>query len=245
MGGNVAHRALLPGGIRYTKCPPRRYRDLKISGLDLADTMTIRQKVPMSIVQLPPVIFESPPFFSSHWLGRHPHDRLPRVVECFGPSIRDDHAAAHGAVLGLKWAMSGKSPTLSRVSAEFDGQRLVLYSKGRELMRTDLLPLALATVLQWRAEVLLVWVDVPLQDPRTEISQVGLQHVWTGIAPVDGGEPCDLAPPHEVLAAGSWGASSATSEGLTAGPTATTVWPSSGRWAQPHTSRAAPARRPA
>ncbi len=177
----------------------------------------------MSIAQLPPVIFESPAFFSSHWLGCHPYDRLPRVVECFGPSIHDDHAAVHATVLGLKSVMSGRSPTLSRVSAEFDGERLVLYSKGRKLMRTDPLPPALATVLQWRAEVLLVWVGVPLQDPRTEISLVGLQHVWTGIAPVDGGTPGGQAPLQEVLAAGSWGTSSATDKGLAARPTTTTV----------------------
>lgn len=180
----------------------------------------------MSRVKSQPVVFDSPPLFSSHWLGRHPHDRLPRVVQCLGPSIRDDHAAKHATVLGLKSAIIGKPPTLSRVSAEFDGERLVLCSKGREFMRTDLLPLALATVIQWRAEVLLVWVDVPLRDPRAEISRVGLQHVWTGIAPVDGGDPCDRARLRELLAAEPWGRYREVDEVSAAGPTSTsTQWP--------------------
>ncbi len=174
----------------------------------------------MSRAQSLPAIFDSPPLFSSHWLGRHPHDLLPRVIECLGPSLRDDHAAEHAAVLGLKSAISGRPETLSRVSAEFDSGRLVLFSKGRELARTGLLPSALSTVIQWRAEVLLVWVDVPLKDPRTDISRVGLQHVWTGIAPVDGEELCDHALLHEVLAAGSWGPSREASDGLAAGPPA-------------------------
>jgi hypothetical protein len=177
----------------------------------------------MSRVKSQPAVFDSPPLFSTHWLGRHPHDRLPRVVECLGPSVRDDHAPSHATVLGLKPAIIGKPPALSRVSAEFDGERLVLTSRGREFMRTDLLPLALATVIQWRAEVLLVWVDVPLQDPRTEISRVGLQHVWTGIAPVDGGDPWDHALLNEVLAAGQWGPAREAVDGLANGPRATTT----------------------
>jgi hypothetical protein len=30
-------------------------------------------------------------------------------------------------------------------------------------------------------------VDVPLQDPLTELPTVGIEHVWTGLAPVRGG----------------------------------------------------------
>ena len=175
----------------------------------------------MSRAQSPPVVFESPPFFSSQWLGRHPEDHLPRVVACLGPSIHDDHAAGHANVLGLRSAITGKPPTLSKVSAEFDGERLVLYSRGRELTRTAPLPLALATVLQWRAEILLVWVDVPLRHPRTEISLVGLQHVWTGIVPVDGEDAHDDAQLQQFLAAGSWGASSHADKGVAAGVTQT------------------------
>lgn len=161
----------------------------------------------MLTVQLSPAVFESPPLFSAHWLGRDPRDRLPRVVQCLGPSVHDDHAAAQATVLGLKSITCAKSPTLSRVSAEFDGSDLVLYARGRQFLRTGPLPIAVATVLQWRAEVLVVWVDIPLQDPRNQISMVGLHHVWTGIAPVDGGDPVvhgalleglGETPPHTV-----------------------------------------------
>jgi len=161
----------------------------------------------MLTVQLSPAVFDSPPLFSAHWLGRDPRDRLPRVVQCLGPSVHDDHSAAQATVLGLKSIKSAKSPALSRVSAEFDGSDLLLYARGRQFLRTGPLPIAVATVLQWRAEVLVVWVDIPLQDPRTQISMVGLHHVWTGIAPVDGGDPVvhgslleglGEAPPHTV-----------------------------------------------
>jgi hypothetical protein len=40
------------------------------------------------------------------------------------------------------------------------------------------------SLLQGCPEVLLVWVDVPLNDPRKELSTVGLEHVWTGLAEV-------------------------------------------------------------
>ncbi|HEY3339013.1 MAG TPA: hypothetical protein VGK18_10960 [Propionicimonas sp.] len=166
----------------------------------------------MNTMKLPPAIFESPPLFFAHWLGRHPSDDLPQVIVCLGPSVRDSNAAGHASVLGLKQAMPGKPSTLSRVYAELDGQRLVLYSRGREFLRTGILTITLATVLQWRAEVLLAWVDVPLKDPRTQIPLVGVQHVWTGIAPVDGCDPNILAPQQEELADGVWRASSATEE---------------------------------
>jgi hypothetical protein len=157
----------------------------------------------MSVLRLSPVLAQSPPLFSYHWLGRHPQDHLPRVVHCFGPSARDDHAAEYASLLGLKAAISRKSPTLSKVYAELDGQRLVLYSRGRELMRTDSLPLALAAVLRSRAEMLLVWVDFPLRDPRTELTRVGFQHVWTGIAPVDGRDPAEAAQVPQLHSAGA------------------------------------------
>lgn len=155
----------------------------------------------MSVLRLPPVLVQSPPLFSYHWLGRHPQDHLPRVVHCFGPAARDDNAAAYATTLGLKAAMSRKSPTLSKVYAELDGQRLVLYSRGRELMRTDSLSPRLATVLRSRAEMLLIWVDLPLRDPRTELSRVGFQHVWTGIAPVDARDPVEEAQARQLHSA--------------------------------------------
>jgi hypothetical protein len=35
---------------------------------------------------------------------------------------------------------------------------------------------------------LLVWVDVPLRNPHIELARVGMQHVWTGLATVRGGD---------------------------------------------------------
>lgn len=137
-------------------------------------------------IQLPPAIFRSPPLFSAHWLGRHPLDGRPRVIECVGPSTRDANSAVHASVLGLKPASGGRPPSLSRVSAEFDGQGLVLFSRGQAFLRTGPLPAALAAALRWRAELLLAWVDIPLLNPRAQISMVGVHHVWTGIVPVDG-----------------------------------------------------------
>jgi hypothetical protein len=77
---------------------------------------------------------------------------------------------------------------LTSVVGELEDGCLVLCSGGHELLRTDPLPRALMTVLRWRPEVLLVWVDVPLQHPHIELATVGMQHVWTGLATVRGGD---------------------------------------------------------
>ncbi len=167
----------------------------------------------MNTMKNPPQIFESPPLFVAHWLGRHPKDDLPQVIVCLGPSSRDKKAAGHASVLGLRQAIPGKPSTLSRVYAELDDQSLVLYSRGREFLRTGTLTITIRTVIQWRAEVLLAWVDVPLKNARSQIRLLGVQHVWTGIAPVDGCDPNILAPQQEELADGVWRASTATQEG--------------------------------
>ncbi|MGV8910833.1 MAG: hypothetical protein ACOH1Y_17805 [Propionicimonas sp.] len=89
---------------------------------------------------------------------------------------------------------------MTSLAGVLEGQCLVLYAHGHEVLRSDPLPLSLATVLQWRAEVLLVWVDLPLRDARTELSLIGLQHVWTGIARLDGDGSGGLEPSPEVSA---------------------------------------------
>ncbi len=167
----------------------------------------------MHTMKSSPAIFSSPPLFVTHWLGRHPQDQLPQVIVCLGPSTRDRHAAGHASVLGLRQAVPGKPSTLSRVYAELEGQRLVLYSRGRKFVRTGSLTITLRTVIQWRAEVVLAWVDVPLKDPRVEIPLLGVRHVWTGIAPVDGCDPTILAPQQEELADGVWRPAAAIEEG--------------------------------
>lgn len=141
----------------------------------------------MSNMNSPPFVYDSPPFFTASWLGRHPLDHEPRVVECFGPSAPDDYAAVQAAVLGLESALLGNAPPSTSLSGELVGGRLVLYSRDHELLRTDPLPPSILETLRRRPEVLLVWVDVPLDDPRTELPKVGIQHVWTGVAPVCGG----------------------------------------------------------
>jgi hypothetical protein len=167
-------------------------------GPDPADPpqMDFGGRPPVTTVQAPQVTFDSPPYFSAHWLGCDPRDGQPRLVQCFGPAVHDDDAAGQAAMLGLESVMLGNPPPLSSVCGEYNDQRLVLYGLGHEvLLRSDPLPVSLATVLQWRAEVLLVWVDRPLKDPRTELALVGLHHVWTGIALVQSADPHDLGPP--------------------------------------------------
>ena len=141
----------------------------------------------MSTAESPPFVFDSPPFFTAHWLGRHPHDQKPRMVECFGPSAPDDYAAVQAAVLGLESAILGNPPPTTSLYGEVIDERLVLYSHDHELLRSDTLQESALAALRWRPEVLLVWVDVPLQDPPTELPTVGIEHVWTGLAPVRGG----------------------------------------------------------
>ncbi len=136
----------------------------------------------MSAAKSSLLVLESQPYFSALWLGRHPGDGEPRVVACFGPSAPQDSASVQAAALGLQPVILGSAPPVTTVQGELDRERLVLHKEAEELWRTEPVPLSLATVLRWRAEVLLVWVDVPLQDPRAELSLIGLQHVWTGIA---------------------------------------------------------------
>jgi len=148
----------------------------------------------VTTVQSSQLTFTTPAYFAAHWLGCDPRDRQPRLVQCFGPAVRDDHAVGQGAVLGLDPVTLGNPPPLTSVSAVLEGECLVLYSQGLEVLRSDPLPSSFATVLQRRAEVLLVWVDLPLRDPRTELSLIGLQHVWTGIAQVDRAEDSVFDP---------------------------------------------------
>jgi hypothetical protein len=142
----------------------------------------------MSSLRVPEFLFDSPSFFSANWLGRHPYDSQPRLVQCFGPSLPDDFAALQAAVLGLESALQENPPPQTSVVGALEDACLVLSSGGHELLRTDPLPRPLATLLRWRPEVLLVWVDVPLQNPHIELSTVGMQHVWTGLATVQGGD---------------------------------------------------------
>ena len=135
----------------------------------------------------PPFVFDSPPFFTAEWLGCHPRDHRPRMVECFGPSTQDDYAAVQAAVLGLESALLGRSPPATSLYAEVINQRLLLFANGQELLWTEPLSESILATLRWRPEVLLVWVDIPMADPRTELPTVGMQHVWTGTAPVRGG----------------------------------------------------------
>jgi hypothetical protein len=78
---------------------------------------------------------------------------------------------------------------MSKVWGELDNGCLVLhvYSYDRqncEVLRTDPLPTSLINVLHWCQEVLLLWVDTPLQNPSADLSSVGLTHIWTGLAPI-------------------------------------------------------------
>ena len=159
---------------------------LPARGPDLADPQS-PPEVKMSSALSPPFVFDSPPFFTSNWLGRHPRDHEPRMVECFGPSAPDDYAAVQAAVLGLESALLGNPPPTTSLYAEVTDQHLVLYSQDQELLHTERLSEAVLATLRRRPEVLLVWVDVPLLDPPTELPTVGIQHVWTGVAPVRGG----------------------------------------------------------
>ena len=138
----------------------------------------------MTTLHIPEFLFDSPSFFSATWLGRHPFDPQPCLVECFGPSVPDDFAALQAAVLGLECALEGTPPPRTSAVCELEGCCLVLCSGGYEVLRTDPLPRALLSVLRWRPEVLLVWVDVPLKNPHIDLSTVGMQHVWTGLATV-------------------------------------------------------------
>lgn len=138
----------------------------------------------MSVQNSPQFLFHSPPFFSANWIGRHPHDKRPRMVVCFGPTVPDDFAALQAAVLGLESVLHRCIPPLTAVSGEVDGNRLVLSSHGHLLLRTETLPESLMSLVQVRPEILLVWVDVPLKDPRNELPTVGREHLWTGLAEV-------------------------------------------------------------
>lgn len=135
----------------------------------------------------PPIVFNSPPFFTAEWLGCHPRDHEPRMVECFGPSSPDDYASVQAAVLGLESAMLGNAPPATSLYAEVSNRRVVLFANGHELLWTEPLPEQILATLRQRPEILLVWVDIPLANPRRELSAVGIEHVWTGTAPVRGG----------------------------------------------------------
>jgi hypothetical protein len=168
-------------------CRKQEAFEATVRGPDIADPRNPRLRCQMSSTESPPFVFDSPPFFTANWLGRHPGDHEPQMVECFGPSAPDDYAAVQAAVLGLESALMGKPPPTTSLQAEVVDQRLVVYSHDQELLRTEHLPESALAALRRRPEVLLVWVDVPLRDARTELPTVGIQHVWTGIAQVRGG----------------------------------------------------------
>ncbi len=132
----------------------------------------------------PRFVFHSPPFFSANWVGRHPFDNLPRLVVCFGPTLPDGFAALQAGVLGLESLLEKSPPPLTSVHATIDEGCLVVSSGDHELVRIDALSEWLVQLLHRRPEVLLVWVDVPLGNPREELSTVGMEHVWTGLAAV-------------------------------------------------------------
>lgn len=132
----------------------------------------------------PLFVFRSPPFFSASWVGRHPYDHLPRLVVCFGPALPDDFAAVQAGVLGLGSVLEDGPPPHTSAHAEIDGGCLVVCSSDHELVRTQPLSDGLVNLLERRPEVLLMWVDVPLQNPREQLSTVGMEHVWTGLATV-------------------------------------------------------------
>ncbi len=144
----------------------------------------------MTSTKTQPVAFISPPFFSASWIGRDPLTNQLRLVHCFGPSQPDDFAAMHATVLGLEsLAHQGSRPRMSKVWSELDHECLVLHvdsydRQDCEVLRTEPLPMAMVNVLRWRPEVLLLWVDTPLQNPPAGLSGVGLDHIWTGIAPL-------------------------------------------------------------
>jgi hypothetical protein len=160
---------------------------LSVLGRDLAEqtqVVMLDQGSQMSSQNTPQFLFHSPPFFSASWIGSHPHDKRPRMVVCFGPTLPDDFAALQAAVLGLGSVLEKDVPPLTAVSGQVDDHCLVLSAHGHELLRTDPLPAPLLGLLQRCPEVLLVWVDVPLQDPRADLWEVGMEHVWTGLAQV-------------------------------------------------------------
>ena len=138
----------------------------------------------MSSSNTPQFLFHSPPFFSASWVGRHPHDKRPRMVVCFGPTLPDAFAALQAPVLGLESVLEKELPPMTAVRGDVEDHCLVLRSNGHELVRTDPLPEPLLGILERCPEVLLVWVDVPLLDPRAELCDVGMDHVWTGLAEV-------------------------------------------------------------
>lgn len=126
------------------------------------------------------------PYVSENWIAAGRHDQPPRLVHCFGPAQADDFASVQAVMLGLGPVLHGGVPILSETWAELVDDRLVLFSRGQELMGAELLSDCAVATLRRRPEVLLVWVDVPMRDPRTELTSVGMQHVWVGVAKVRG-----------------------------------------------------------
>lgn len=131
-----------------------------------------------------------------NWVGRDPHDGGSRLVHCFGPREPDDFAPIQAAILGLAPAVGAGAcadpPHLTKTWGELDGRSLVLMVQGLdghafEVVRSDPLAEALTRILAERPVMLLVWVDVPLQDPAADLPSVGLHHLWTGVAPVCAG----------------------------------------------------------
>lgn len=144
----------------------------------------------MSAVLVTLPIFDAPPFYSAHWLSPDLRAHAPRMVVCFVFSSVAHISPDQAAALGLESVLLRKSPVVTTTSGAFEGRSLVLSGDGQELMRTGQVPTSLTIILRWCAEVLLVWIDVPLQDPATQLSLVGLHHVWTGIVTItDSAEP--------------------------------------------------------
>lgn len=137
----------------------------------------------MSAVEIP-ITFTSPPFVWSNWLGRDPHDHQPRLVHCFAPSEADEFAVVQSAILGLDPLVHGRTPRLTAVWAQVEQRCLELHTPAGVYTRTEPLADSMIAILLERSEVLLVWVDVPLANPRDELPSAGIHHVWTGLAPV-------------------------------------------------------------
>ena len=135
----------------------------------------------------PPIVWIHPP--SSLPNGS---DAIPAITShawwsASGRPSPDDYASVQAAVLGSSRPCWENAPPATSLYAEVSNRRVVLFANGHELLWTEPLPEQILATLRQRPEILLVWVDIPLANPRRELSAVGIEHVWTGTAPVRGG----------------------------------------------------------
>jgi hypothetical protein len=90
---------------------------LSLLGRDLAEqthVMMLDQGSQMSSPNTPQFLFHSPPFFSASWVGRHPHDKRPRMVVCFGPTLPDAFAALQAPSSALESVLQKDASALDR-----------------------------------------------------------------------------------------------------------------------------------